>query len=65
MSIRPGDLVVINHMNNDPLMLAWREIYGVGIVLEVLATYVRVYFFSNIGNTCVAPYKLEVISDGL
>lgn len=57
--------MVINHMNNDPLMLAWREIYGVGIVLEVLATYVRVYFFSNIGNTCVAPYKLEVISDGL
>ena len=57
--------MVINHMNNDPLMIAWREIYGIGIVLEVLPTYVRVYFFSNIGSTCVAPYKLEVISDGV
>ena len=57
--------MIINHLNNDPLMLAWRDIYGLGIVLEILPTLVRVLFFSNIGETCVAAYKLEVVSNDL
>ena len=64
MCVNPGDLVLINHLDNDPLMLVWRELYGLGIVMEVYREreYAKIHFFSEVGTTTVALYKLEVIS---
>lgn len=64
MEVNPGDLVLISHLDNDPLMLVWRELYGLGVVIEVYGKreYAKIHFFSDVGTTTVALYKLEVIT---
>jgi hypothetical protein len=64
MTAKPGDLVLIDHMDKDSLMLVWRELYGLGVIIEVYKEreYAKIHFFSDVGTTTVALYKLEVIS---
>lgn len=64
MTAKPGDLVLIDHMDEDSLMLVWRELYGLGVIIEVYKEreYAKIHFFSDVGTTTVALYKLEVIS---
>ena len=64
MEVCPGDLVLISHLDNDPLMIVWRELYGLGVGIEVYGKreYAKIHFFSDVGTTTVALYKLEVIT---